>query len=195
MTPKRFEKIQQTINKRQKNLILVLENIHDAHNVSAILRTADAAGIDLIYLVYNTNKFPRISKTSSASAKKWIQLKKFVNVRDCFADLKKKKFKIFSSCIMQEEKVNSLYNFDFTGRTAFVFGNEHTGVSEEVMKLADFYFMIPMFGMVQSLNVSVSAAITVYEALRQRLLAGMYGKSEYSTRELKRKLKEYLMLK
>lgn len=195
MTPKRFEKIQQTVNKRQKNLILVLENIHDAHNVSAILRTADAAGIDLIYLVYNTNKFPRISKTSSASAKKWVHLKKFDNVNDCFKELKKKKFKIYASCILQEQSVNSLYNLDFTGRTAFVFGNEHTGVSEDVMKLADFYFMIPMFGMVQSLNVSVSAAITVYEALRQRLLAGMYDKSEYGTRELKRKLKEYLSLK
>ena len=191
MTPKRFTKINAVVAKRQKYLTLVLENIHDPHNVSAILRSADAVGIDKVYLIYNSNKFPRIGKTSSASAKKWIELERFNEVKKCFGALKKEKFKIYSTYIDNRKKSYSLYNLDLTGRVALVFGNEHTGVSEEVKSFSEKNFTIPMYGMVQSLNVSVAAAVCLYEALRQRESKKMYERSKFSKKELREKLKSY----
>lgn len=192
MTDKRFNKIRNVVEKRQKNLTVVLENIHDPHNVSAILRSADAVGIDKVYLIYNTNKFPKIGKTSSGSAKKWISLEKFSNARDCFDKLKSGKFKIYSTHLSFNKKNYSLYDMDFTGKVALVFGNEHTGVSEEVREMSDRNFMIPMYGMIQSLNVSVAVAVCLYEALRQRELKGKYIKSDYTRSELNEKINNYI---
>ena len=192
MTEKRFQKIQQVVSRRQKFFTIVLENIHDPHNVSAILRSADAVGIDKVYLIYNTCKFPKVGRVSSASANKWIELVKFKNVKDCFDELKKKKFRIYSTHISESIKDYSLFELNLTGKTAFVFGNEHEGVSDEVKQLADRNFLVPMYGMVQSLNVSVTVAVCLYEALRQREIKGKYDKSEYVRKELKEKLNYYL---
>lgn len=192
MTSKRFARIRNVVEKRQKFFTIVLENIHDPHNVSAILRSADAAGIDKIYLIYNSNKFPKIGKSSSASAKKWIELEKFDNVKDCFGALKKNKFKIYSTFIRNSGKNLSLFDLNLTGRIAFVFGNEHSGVSEDAKNFSDKNFLIPMYGMIQSLNVSVAAAVCVYEALRQRQLKGLYNESGFSKKELDLKLNYYL---
>lgn len=193
MTEKRLNKFKDVISKRQKYLTLVLENLHDAHNVSAILRSAESTGIDKVYLIYNGDeKFPRISKVSSASAKKWVEVVKYDSVKKCFADLKKQKYKILSTHMEESKKNLSLYDIDLTKKTALVFGNEHRGVSEEAKLLSDGNFLIPMVGMVQSLNVSVSVAVCIYEAMRQRINAGMYSKSAYTAKELKQKLNDYL---
>ncbi len=169
-----------------------MENIHDPHNVSAILRSADAVGIDKIYLVYNTNKFPKIGKTSSASAKKWIELERYNDMKSCVEKLKDSGFKIYSTYIKENKFSDSLYDLDLTKKIAFVFGNEHTGVSDDVKKYSDKNFMIPMYGMIQSLNVSVAAAVCLYEAMRQRELKGMYGKSGFSKKELNEKINYYM---
>ena len=196
MTDKRFTKIKYVAERRQKYPTLVLENIHDRHNVSAILRSADAVGIDKICLIYNTNKFPKMGKHSSASAKKWIDLERYDNVKECFDHLKLRKFRIYSTFISEKnydgEEDTSLYDLDLTKRTALVFGNEHTGVSEEVKKLSHGNFMIPMYGMIQSLNVSVAVAVSLYEALRQRELKGKYLKTEFTKTELKDKINNYI---
>jgi len=192
LTEKRFQKIQQVVTRRQKYLTIVLENIHDPHNVSAILRSADAVGIDKVYLIYNTCKFPKVGRVSSASANKWIELVKFKNVEDCFGELKKKKFRIYSTNISESKKNYSLFELNLTGKKALVFGNEHEGVSNDVKRLADRNFLVPMYGMIQSLNVSVTVAVCLYEALRQRELKGKYNKSEYGKKELKEKLNYYL---
>lgn len=194
MTEKRLNKFKNVISRRQKYFTLVLENIHDAHNVSAIFRTAECAGIDMVYLVYNTSEFPRISKTSSASANKWIEVKRFNNVKDCFLELRKQKYKIYSTHIPENKTCisYSLYDIDYTKKIALVFGNEHSGVSDEAINFSDKNLVIPMFGMVQSLNVSVSAAICIYEGVRQRMLKGMYDKTFYTGKELNEKLKKYL---
>ena len=193
MTEKRLNKFREVVSKRQKYLTLVLENLHDPHNVSAILRTAESVGIDKVHLIYNgEEKFPRISKVSSASAKKWVEVAKYDSVKKCFADLKKQRYKIYSTYMAESKKNLSLYAIDLTKRIALVFGNEHRGVSEEAKKLSDKNFLIPMVGMVQSLNVSVSVAVCIYEAMRQRMDAGMYEKSAYTAKELKQKLTDYL---
>lgn len=188
-TEKRIEKIKWVLSKRQPSLRVVLENIHDPHNVSAIFRTCDAAGVPKVSLVYNVEKFPKIGKKSSASAYKWIEREKYKSIEDCYSQLRDEKFVIYASSLNSDSK--SLYDLDFTKKTAIVFGNEHRGLSNEAEKLADERFFIPMYGMVQSLNVSVSAAICIYEALRQRLIRKKYDKSELSTKELKNLLDEW----
>lgn len=192
MTSKRYNKIKSVVSKRQKFLTLVLENIHDPHNASAIIRTADAIGIDKVFLIYNTNKFPKISGVSSASAKKWVEIVKFKTAAECFKELRKEKYKIYSTHMSETGENFSLYELDLTKKVALVFGNEHFGVSDEVKELSDKNFLIPMYGMVQSLNVSVSVAVCLYEALRQRYEKGMYDKSAFTKKELKMKLKDYL---
>ena len=181
-TEKRIEKIRAVISKRQPSLKIILENIHDPHNVSAIFRTCDAAGIPKVSLLYNIEPFPKIGKKSSASAFKWIEREKFKSVEECFKQLRSERYKIYVSSI--SEDAIDLYKIDFTEKSAIVMGNEHRGVSKEAEELADEKFYIPMYGMVQSLNVSVSTAITIYEALRQRTAKGMYDKSELNEEQI-----------
>jgi tRNA (guanosine-2'-O-)-methyltransferase len=189
-TEKRVEKINWVLSKRQPSLHVVIENIHDPHNVSAIFRTADAAGIPKVSLVYNIEKFPKIGKKSSASAYKWIEREKFKSIEECYTQLKKEKFKIYASSLNSDSQ--NLYELDFTQKTAIIFGNEHRGLSKEAEDGADERFFIPMYGMVQSLNVSVSAAISIYEALRQRSLKGLYVESELSQKELQKLIDEWV---
>ena len=152
-------------------------------------RTCDAAGIPKVSLLYYLEKFPKIGKKSSASAFKWIEREKFKSVNECYNALRKDGFKIFASQISDDAK--DITDLDYTGKVAIVVGNEHRGISEEAAKLADERFLIPMYGMVQSLNVSVSAAITIYEALRQRKLNGMYDKANYLPTELEELLTKW----
>ena len=181
-TEKRINKIRAVVLKRQPSLKIILEDIHDPHNVSAIFRTCDAAGIPKVSLLYNIEKFPKIGKKSSASAFKWIEKEKFKSVEECYKQLRLEGYKIYVSSISEGAK--DLYEIDFTEKVAIVMGNEHRGVSKEAEDLADEKFYIPMYGMVQSLNVSVSAAITIYEALRQRTAKSMYDKSELNDEEI-----------
>ena len=188
-TEKRKNKIISVINSRQPSLRVVLENIHDPHNVSAIFRTCDAAGVPEVSLVYYKEPFPKIGKKSSASAFKWVEREKYKSIDECYESLRNKGFIIYASSI-SSESIN-LYDLDFTKKSAIVLGNEHRGVSEEAANLADKKFLIPMHGMVQSLNVSVAAAVILYEALRQRMGKGMYNKSEYSEAELEEKINQW----
>ena len=175
-TKKRLEKITRVVNSRQHSLTVVMENIHDPHNVSAIFRTCDAVGIPKVNLVYNFETFPRIGKKSSASAFKWVDKEKYKSVEECYSELRKDGFKIFASSLSDKSK--NLYDLDLTQKVAIVVGNEHRGVSETSAELADEVFLIPQFGMVQSLNVSVATAVILYEAMRQRIKKGKYKKSE-----------------
>jgi tRNA (guanosine-2'-O-)-methyltransferase len=188
-TDRRIKKIRSVIETRQSSLTVVFENIHDPHNVSAILRTCDAAGIPKVKLLYNIERFPKIGKKSSASAIKWVEREKYKSIDECYNSLRKEGFRIFASQVSVSSK--NIYDLDFTGNTAIVLGNENRGISEEAAKLADERFRIPMFGMVQSLNVSVSAAITIYEALRQRRLKGMYNQSELSDEQIEKEINKW----
>lgn len=181
-TEKRLEKITRVIKSRQQSLTVVMENIHDPHNVSAIFRTCDAVGIPKVNLVYNFESFPRIGKKSSASAFKWVDKEKYKSIEECYADLRKDGFKIFASSLTDNSK--NLYDLDLTQKVAIVVGNEHRGVSDTSAKLADEVFLIPQFGMVQSLNVSVATAVILYEAMRQRINKGMYKESKLDAKTL-----------
>lgn len=188
-TEKRLEKISRVVNSRQHSLTVVIENIHDPHNVSAIFRTCDAVGIPKVNLIYNYESFPRIGKKSSASAFKWVEKDKFKSVDSCYSELRNNGFKIFASSLTENSK--NLYDLDLTQKVAIVVGNEHRGVSDEAAKLADEVFLIPQFGMVQSLNVSVATAVIVYEAMRQRLEKGLYKKSELDKAVLEKMIDDW----
>lgn len=186
---RRVAKLRQVLRRRQPDLTVVMENIHDAHNVSAMLRSSDAAGVLQVQLLYTTEQFPRIGKKSSASAGKWVERRKFQAVDECYSTLRKEGFKIYATHLTEQSV--SLYDIDLTGKVAIVFGNEHRGVSEGAANAADANIRIPMVGMIQSLNVSVACAITLFEAVRQRSTQGHYDRPKFSEGELETMLEEW----
>jgi tRNA (guanosine-2'-O-)-methyltransferase len=181
-TERRLNRLMQVLRHRQPDMTVVMENIHDPHNVSAVLRSCYAAGVMELQLIYTDTDFPDIGKKSSASAKKWVELRRFKNVKDCYKKLHEEGFTIYATHL--EEKAKSLFEIDLTKKVAIVVGNEHKGVSPEAARSADGILQIPMFGMIQSLNVSVATAVILFEAVRQRIALGQYDDSKYSITEL-----------
>ena len=181
---RRLARLDAVLRRRQPDLTVVMENIHDPHNVSAMLRSCDAAGVFEAQLLYNVDAFPRIGKKSSASAGKWVERRKFKTVSECYGTLRTEGFRIYATQL--DERATSLYDLDLTKNVAFVFGNEHRGVSEEAAREADAIIQIPMVGMIQSLNVSVACAVVLFESLRQRLSRGDYEKTKFPPEEFDR---------
>ncbi len=189
LTERRREKFLAVARRRQAGLTVVMENIHDPHNVSAVLRSCDAVGVLQVELLYTVEKFPRIGKKSSSSASKWVKRRLHRSVDDCYRTLRAEGFRICATRLAADAV--GLYDLDLTGNVALVFGNEHRGVSEEAAAGADVNFHVPMVGMIQSLNVSVAAAVSLYEACRQRKIAGMYELPTLSENTLVSLLKEW----
>lgn len=174
MTKEREEKLLKVLHNRQANLAVVMENVQDPHNISAVMRTCDAVGIQDIYIL-NT-KIPRHEKfgfKSSSSAMKWLTVHNFDNNEACFEVLRKNFSTILTTHLSSD--AIGLYEIDFTQSIALVFGNEHSGVTDEVRALADGNFIIPQIGIIQSLNISVACAVSIYEARRQKFNAGHYN--------------------
>ncbi len=179
-TSRRRNRIEQVINRRQPDLTVVLENVHDPHNASAVLRSCDAVGILRVCLVYTTETPPAaFARTTSASAAKWIEIELFDSISSCYSSLRSAGFSIYSTAISDHSR--GLYEVDLSVPLAVVFGNEMRGLSDEAVELSDGSLTIPMMGMVQSLNISVACAVTLYEALRQRKEKGMYEEPRVST--------------
>ncbi len=190
-TDERVQRIRSVLEKRQTDLTVVLENIDDPHNLSACLRSCDAVGVLEVHLVYYGGQpFPKIGKTSSASAKKWIYSNRIASVEDCVEMLRHEGRKIYTTH-MSKPSV-SLYDLDFTEPAALVFGNEHDGVSDKFYEHADGNFLIPQVGMIQSLNISVACAVSLYEVYRQRMRAGMYDEPGFSPERLRQMMDEWL---
>lgn len=177
MTEERQKRIEMVLSKRQENITVVLENVFDPHNISAVMRSCDAIGVQEIYVL--TNRVPRHKKwgfRSSSSAAKWLTVHQFTDLEQCFAQVRSRYSSILTTHLASDSV--SLYNLDLTQSVALVFGNEHSGVSEEVRSLADGNFVIPQVGMILSLNISVACAVTLYEAYRQKSLAGHYDQTQ-----------------
>lgn len=182
ISDKRKQRLMRVLSQRQLDLTVVLENVHDPHNVSAVLRTADAVGIYQVHLIYTKESFPKLGKKSSASAKKWIEVHHYSDVASCYQKLHEQGFKIYASHLTKN--ASSLYDLNLNEKIALVLGNEHRGVSDEACKLADGIYFIPMMGMIQSLNISVATAVSLYEALRQRQSIGSYNESQFNQKIL-----------
>ena len=173
MTPERNERLTAVLNKRQPDLTVVLENVFDPHNISAVMRTCDAVGIQDIYIL--NHKIPPHRKwgaKSSSSAAKWLSIHQFTDAAACFAELRKHYKKIYTTHLSTDAV--GLHDLNLTEPVALVFGNEHSGVSDEIIAMADGNFIIPQVGIIKSLNISVACAVTLYEAFRQKTNAGHY---------------------
>lgn len=188
MTDERREKIERVLNQRQCDLTLVLANIHDPHNVSAIYRSADAFGVSEIHLYYTDTAFPSLAHKTSASARKWVESIRHSSKESLLTSLDG--YDLLATACTPLSK--TMYTYDLTKPTAIIMGNEHSGVPEELLKHVHGEIYIPMFGMIQSFNVSVAAALLLGEASRQRQEKGFYEKTRLSQEQYNIRLENWL---
>lgn len=176
MTSKRIEKFKEVVRQRQGNLTVILEDVGDPHNIGAVLRTCDAVGIGEIYVLYTRIRKEQLllGKRSSSSARKWVDVHLYNDRAACFKAVKSKYAKIYATHLSESAK--NLYDLDLTTSLALLFGNERYGVSQASLDYCDGNFVVPQMGMVESLNISVACAVTLYEAARQRRVKGFYDK-------------------
>ncbi len=191
-TPERRMRIERVLQQRQPSLTLVLANIHDPHNVSAIYRSCDAFGVPKVHLYYTDTPFPALGKKTSASARKWVETERHKDKESLVQCLKMHNMQILATSCTQSAR--PLRAWDLTVPTAIIMGNEHSGVATELIADVDGEIYIPMHGMIQSFNVSVAAAILLAEAARQREAAGMFESVQYTNEEYTQRLDAWLEL-
>ncbi|MCX8089029.1 MAG: tRNA (guanosine(18)-2'-O)-methyltransferase TrmH [Meiothermus ruber] len=184
MTPERLARIRAVLNKRQPDLTVLMERVHKPHNFSAILRSCDAVGVLEAHAIPAKHGIPNLEEAedlslkgktfneTSGSAAKWVGLQLHADTASAFAHLKARGFQVLAAHF--SERAVDYRQADYTRPTCILLGTEKWGVSPEAAELADAHILIPMMGMVQSLNVSVAAAVILFEAQRQRLQAGFY---------------------
>lgn len=147
-TVRRHQRIEEVLRSRQPDLTVVLENVHDLHNVLVALRTCDAVGVLETHLLYTVEPVPELSHRTSASAYKWVVLRRHSDTAHRYAVFKQQDFHVWATAVSPEAA--SIFTLDLTRPTALAFGNEHCGVS------------------------SVARAVALSEAFRQRWVAGLY---------------------
>jgi len=173
-TENRLARIDDSLSRKQPSLQVMLDNVHSSQNLSAIIRSCDAVGVLDIYYSTKENETLRIHKTITQGAHRWTHRYR-MNDAHKVAFLKQKKSQGFQVVVTHlEERAVSFREIDYTKPTLLVMGNEKEGVSSEVIEMADEVIIIPMQGMVQSLNVSVATALILYEAQRQLEKSGRY---------------------
>ena len=168
--PRRFKRIKNVLGCRMKNLTVLVEDVNKPHNLSAILRTCDAAGVFEANFISKRNVVKTFNSTAQGS-QKWVKLNNHENTIKAISDLKNKGFKLYGTTLNSESV--DYRNFDYSQNTCFVLGAEKWGLSNELISMVDQSIFIPMRGMVQSLNVSVAASILLFEAIRQRKNKGI----------------------
>ena len=163
-------------SKRQLDLTVLLENVHDPHNIGAVMRSCDSIGIDEIYILYTDPKLIergyRKSHGSSTGVSDWVKVNYFTDMLLCIKDLNSKYKAIVGTVI--DESARMLFEIDLTSSVVLVFGNEKEGISDELKSHLDRKITIPQVGFAHSLNISVACAVSLYEAYRQRNVKGMY---------------------
>ena len=176
MTPERYKRLTAVLNHSQPDLTVVLENVFDPHNVSAVMRTCDAVGIQDVYIL--NNRIPPHKKwgyRSSSTAAEWLTIHQFTDAEKCFEEVRKRYQKVYTTHLGNEAV--DLYSLDLTQSVALVFGNETFGVSDDIRRFSDGDFIIPQVGIIKSLNISVACAVSLYEAFRQKNSKGHYQDS------------------
>lgn len=171
MSPERYARICEMLATRQPDLTVCLEQVHKPHNVSAIIRTADAVGVHQVHAVWPTTRM-RTLVSSAAGSNSWVSVKTHRTIGDAVGHLKTQGMQILATNL--SARAVDFREVDYTRPTCVLLGQEKTGITEEALALADQDIVIPMIGMVQSLNVSVASALILYEAQRQRQNAGLY---------------------
>ncbi|MFW0929401.1 MULTISPECIES: tRNA (guanosine(18)-2'-O)-methyltransferase TrmH [unclassified Providencia] len=176
MNERRYRRICQMMAMRQPDLTLCLEDIHKPHNVSAIVRSADAVGVHQIHAIWPDQQM-RLSVSSAAGSNSWVKIISHQSTENAITQIKSQNMQVLATNL--SEHAVDFREIDYTRPTCIMMGQEKKGISQQALTLADSHIIIPMAGMVQSLNVSVACALILYEAQRQRQQAGMYER-EYS---------------
>tara|TARA_R110001583_G_scaffold2382_8_gene17342 strand:- start:19524 stop:20210 length:687 start_codon:yes stop_codon:yes gene_type:complete len=174
MTPERFARITSMLNRRQPDLTIFMEQVHLQHNLAAIVRTADAMGINNVHATWDDDT-SRISRNVASGSQKWVNLHSHDTTEDAVAVMREQGMQIIATNL--SATAIDFREVDYTKPTAIIMGQEKFGISEKALALADQDVIIPMVGMCQSLNVSVASALIMYEAQRQREIAGMYDQA------------------
>lgn len=186
MTAERYQKIRGLLSKRQADLTLLLEEVHKPHNVAAIIRTADAVGVHKVHAVWEANLEMRTG--TSMGSHVWVNTQTHATTAHAIEHFQQQNMQVLVTNI--DERAVDFREIDYTIPTAIILGQEKSGATQDAIALADKSILIPMVGMVQSLNVSVAAALIMYEAQRQRQNAGMYEQHSLSEDECQRILFE-----
>lgn len=169
----RNERIQKVMDVRKSDLCLILENLSEELNISAILRTAEAFGVGKVCIIHPEGNKPKIERGAAKGAVKWLDITFYTSISGCVKDLKIEKFQLIGALVDPDAKV--LWEQDFSGKIAVVVGNEANGLSQEAQRLVDKNIYLPMLGLTESLNVSAAAAIFLYEVIRQKEQARVLG--------------------
>lgn len=176
MNTSREQKIRSVIRQSQPDLTVILENIFDPLNISAVLRSCDAVGVREVFVVYTQKYLDKrglvLGKRTSGGTFKWIDVYHFDDLEECFKRVRERYGRILATSLGDESI--SLYSLDLSVPTALLFGNEDEGVSAEALAMSDGNFLIPQAGFAESLNISVACAVTLFEARRQRTAKGFY---------------------
>ena len=173
MTPERLAIIKKSLDMRQTDLTVVMENVRKPHNLAAVARTLEAVGGLEIHAITELTSI-RLTQMSAGGSKKWIKVNKHPTTENGLTHLKQQGFQIIATSLTKNSK--DYREIDYTRPTAILVGEELEGISELAIQMADENISIPMIGMVQSLNVSVASALVLYEAYHQRMAAGAYDK-------------------
>jgi len=186
---RRLRRLEEVLRRRQKDLRLLVDQVRNEHNFSAILRTADAVG--LLYVYYHKGKGvkAKINEGVTQGAHKWLFVEETEEPEELVKRFKREGYQVVAT-LLSEDSVD-FRSVDYTKPTLLVVGNEREGVSESLARLADHRIVIPMVGMVRSLNVSVATGVVLYEAQRQRAEKGMYDRPSLSEEEIKALLKKW----
>jgi tRNA (guanosine-2'-O-)-methyltransferase len=188
MTPERFHRLRSVLSRRQPDLTVLMERVNKSHNFSAILRNCDAVGALEAHVVPPADGVTLHNATSAGTAK-WIDVQTHSDVATAANELRKRGFRLYAA--HPDDDARDYRALDLTRPSAFMMGAELYGLSDEGLALADERVIVPMVGMVRSLNVSVASALLLFEAKRQRDDAGMYQKSRLDQATFRARLFEW----
>ncbi len=188
MTPERFQKLKEVLARRQPDLTVLAADVHKPHNISAIVRTCDAVGIHDVHAVSPSGEF-RHHRMASGGSRHWVGLTLHETLTGAISTLRGSGWHLVAA--HPDDAARDFREIDYTRKTAIVLGSELEGLKQEAIDAADETIKVPMAGMVESLNVSVAAALILYEAQRQRNDANMYDASRLDTETFERTLFEW----
>lgn len=188
MIPRRHKRIKQVLNQRQPDLTVLMEDVHKPHNLSAIIRTCDAVGILEVHAVNRHCDTLTYSQVAQGS-EKWVGLNFHPDIKTAIKHLQQNNHQVYAAHL--SHAAIDYREIDYTQPTAILLGTEKWGVTDYAADLVDGHLIIPMQGMVQSLNVSVANAVILFEAQRQRLQAGLYDQVRLATETYQKKVFEW----
>lgn len=186
VTDRRKERLQEVLAERTRHMCVVLEDVYQAHNASAVLRSCDCFGVQDIHFIENKHKF-KISEEVSMGSTQWLNIKKYNaeeknNTKHCLQELKKKGYRIVATTPHKDDK--TIAELDITKPFALVFGTEITGITQDVFDEADEFVKIPMYGFTESFNISVCAALCMYELMTRIRESGIHYQLSAEEKEL-----------